>query len=126
MRFTKIIAPVLCVFTIACGGRKNEAMNGQPAPSESVVVSVENNNWQEVVVYAERAGNRTRLGTVLTGKKTAFTLPGDYVFTSEFRIMVDPIGGTRQYVSQRLLVNRGDVVEVRVENSLPQSVTIVR
>ena len=126
MRFTKTIAAVLCAFAIACGGRNNEAMNGQPAPSDGVLVSVENNNWQEVAVYAERAGSRTRLGTVQTGKKTAFMLPADYVFTSDFRIMVDPIGGTRQYVSQKLLVNRGDVVDVRVENSLPQSVTIVR
>ena len=125
MTFRKTIAAVICALSIACGGRDNEAMNGQPAPSDEVLVSVENNNWQEVVVYAERDGTRTRLGTVLTGKKMAFTLPADYVFTSDFRIMVDPIGGTRRYMSQRLLVNRGDVVEVRVENSLPQSVTIV-
>jgi hypothetical protein len=124
-RLPQAIVALLCGLVFACG-RNNERIPGQPAASDEVVVNVENNHWQEVNVYAERNGSRTRLGTVVTGKAASFVLPRDYHLSSDLRIRVDPIGEPREYLSPRILVSPGAVVQVKVENALNQTVVTVR
>jgi hypothetical protein len=124
-RQQKAMLSLLCGLALACG-RNNDRIPGQPAASDEVVVNVENNHWQEVNIYAERNGSRTRLGTVITGKAASFVLPRDYQLSSDLRIRVDPIGEPREYVSPAILVNPGAVVQVRISNALNQTVVTVR
>ncbi len=82
-------------------------------------VRVVNDNWHDITVYALRAGYRRRLGTVTSFTSRVFTLPQAFLIPSDdLRLIADPIGRRGAYVSEPLLVNRGDVVEWRLRNNL--------
>ena len=95
----------------------------QTAAEESemprTTVRVINDNWNDITVYAFRAGYRRLLGTVTSFTSRVFTLPPTFLIPSdELRLIADPIGRRGAYVSEALVVNAGDVVEWTVRNNI--------
>lgn len=90
------------------------------------VVQVENDNWLDVHVYVVRDGEPYSLGFVTGPGHAEFTLPWmATVPGGRVQILVLPIGGTEDYLSDPLTVNPGDVLDLNVENALPlSSVTV--
>ena len=110
-----------------CGhGTAERTVNGMPAPTDAVTVSVQNNNWQDVDVYALRNGQRIRLGNVTATRTGVFALPKAVALSPDLRIQIHPLAATRDFVSQKLVVNPGDIVEVTVLNALTQSTVVIR
>lgn len=122
----KAAAWILCAFALGCAGQDGTATAGQPAADAAVAVSVQNDNWQDITVYALVSGTQHRLGTVSTSQVSEFVLPRSLAFASDLRIMLDPIGRAGRFVSGRLAVNPGDVIEIRVANTLSMSSVTVR
>src|SRR5262245_34662950 len=123
MKYLKgaLVAGVACAFAFGCGHAANtRVINGMPAPSDAVVVSVQNNNWQDVDVYAVAGGQRVRLGNVTTAHTSNFLLPGGMSLSPDLRIQLHPIAANRDFVSSRIIANPGDVIEVMVMNALGQ------
>lgn len=86
---------------------------------------VENNQWFDVHLYLVRLGVRTSLGFLTALGKGEFELP--FAATTpgaDVRILVHPIGGGRSYVTPTVIVNRGDVWKLVVENN-PAMSTVV-
>ncbi len=82
-------------------------------------VRVINDNWNDITVYAVRAGYHRRLGTVTSFTSRVLTLPPTLLTPSdELRLIADPIGRRGAYVSEPLLVSAGDVVEWRLLNNI--------
>src|SRR5262245_41560592 len=110
-----------------CGhGNAARTVDGMPAATDAVTVSVQNNNWQDVDVYALRNGQRVRLGNVTATRTGVFVLPPSVSVAPDLRIQIHPLAANRDFVSQKLIVNPGDVVEVVVVNALPQSTVVIR
>ena len=115
------------VVLLNCGhGAAERTVDGVPAPNDAVTVSVQNNNWQDVDVYAVRAGQRFRLGSVTAARSGVFVLPRGVALAPDLRIQVHPLAATRDYISSKLSVNPGDIVEIVVNNSLQHTTVIVR
>jgi hypothetical protein len=127
-RFNRLLlTAVSSVVLLNCGhGTAERTIDGMPAPNDAVTVSVQNNNWQDVDVYAVRSGQRIRLGNVTAARSGVFTLPRAVALAPDLRIQVHPLAAPRDYVSSKLSVNPGDIVEVVVGNSLPHTTVIVR
>jgi len=112
---------VLAAFAApACaGGGLGVGEEGVPAPARQVYVEVENYNWADVVVYAVRQGTRMRLGMVTSMGRERFALPaGVLAAGADLHLIADPIGGDAPYVFPPVMVQRGQRVELRLENNL--------
>ena len=121
-----LTAFVAAVF-VNCGhGNADRMVNGMPASTDAVTVAVQNSNWQDVDVYALRNGQRIRLGNVTATRTGVFTLDRSLALSPDLRILIHPLAAPRDFVSQRLVVSPGDVVEVTVMNALNQSSVVIR
>ncbi len=110
---------------VACAGRgqlneEDEAI-AAALESDSVYVTVKNQYRLDVNVYALFSGGRQFLGVVTSFNSRDFSVRGTLAEATRFRIAADPIGSNRKYVTEEILVRRGDVVEVTVLDPLAQS-----
>lgn len=97
------------------------------ASAEPTTLIVENNNWSDINVYVLRSGSRIRLGTVTSITKRRFTLPaGLSTASGDLRLIADPIGSTRVYMSPPIQFSEGDAIIWRIENYLPMSSYMTR
>jgi len=114
------ITMLLTLFAVACATGRKEVAEVEPGP---VVVTVQNDNWNHIVVYALTGGGaRVRLGDVGTGRSADLTMPpGVDPTTTEFRLLVDPIGSAAVYRTPRLPVTPGATIHLRVRNALGTS-----
>jgi len=99
----------------------------QPAPgaaqnAKDVQVVATNNAFLDMHVYAVQAGALRSLGMVTGLSKATFKVSGDLTdFDRGFRILVDPIGGMGSYLTDSILVNPGDEIDLTIENNLDLS-----
>ena len=113
------VAALVAVPTAAAQTASEEKSETPAAVSERTTVRVISDNWQDITVYALRAGYRIRLGTVGSFTSRVFTLPPAFLIQSDqLRLIADPIGRRDVYVSGPFFVNVGDVVEWRLLNNL--------
>jgi len=91
------------------------------AEAEGALVEVHNAHWQDINIYAVRAGTRFRLGTVLSNTTETFTVPPAMLMPGDFRLLADPIGSSRTYLTDPLIVQPGQVIEFNVQNQLSMS-----
>ena len=115
--------PLSCVlFIVACGGRgaMRVAQGGDPAFREDVSVRVINDNYYSARIRAVYdGGNRYIIGTV-ESHRTA----DDFVIPWQPKMLwfeIDLIVGPGLYLSDRVHVEPGDLVELRLPPDLEQS-----
>ena len=105
------LALVLLTISLpACSGTGQQP--GQaPGPEAEARVRVENRNYLDHNVYVIRGSQRIRLGTV-TGNSTAtFRIPPSMIHgASPLRFQADPIGASREPISNEISVLPGDTV----------------
>ena len=103
------------------------------APTESAVAErkphaelvVQNNNWLDAHVYLMRGSMRTSLGFITALGKREFELPSWATLPgNDVQILVHLIGGV-SYLTPAVNVDRGDVVELVVQNNLALSSAVV-
>jgi hypothetical protein len=122
-RFATRFLLVLVVLSAACLGGRGRNRGG----SGPVVISVRNNNWADVVVYAVSGSQTLRIGDVTTGRTTRFNAPsGVDPTTRDFRIRIDPIGPRGSFLTPLINVGPGQTVFLVVENDLGMTNFTVR
>ena len=99
----------------ACASRRGTApvqwTNGPSVPT----VTVQNDNWLDVVVYVVRGTSRFRVGTVRSTSTETFRLTAEGSGgTSPLQIMADPIGANRGYMTEPVVIGPGQRLELRV------------
>jgi hypothetical protein len=83
--------------------------------NQPTIVEVDNQGFQDMDVYAVRAGQRWRLGLATGSSKTKLTIPRTMVNgLTPLRFIADPIGGRRASVSQEITVAPGDTVVMTI------------
>lgn len=109
---------------VACGSAFHQEDENavQPAADRGTTVRVENNNWSDMRIYIVRSGIRTRLGYVSSMTEASLDVSDTMVGgAGEVRLMAAPIGSLQRFYSDPLHVSPGQVVEWRLENTLPLS-----
>jgi hypothetical protein len=93
---------------------------GPPAdPTQPVTLEIENNNWQDVVIYALVDGTRTRLGSVGAANRTKLEIPlGAMRLPGNMTLLLDPLGSRATYRAGPMSVSFGNLVRLKVENEL--------
>jgi hypothetical protein len=95
--------------------------------SSLVRLDVENNNFLDVTVYASGGGLALRLGDVPGKSSKAFTIdPQKVSMASGLRLRVDPLGSTRNYLSQIVFPDRAATVLLVVGAELQVSYVTIR
>lgn len=108
-----------CASAGGAGGRTTVlGDDGAADRDRPAYVVVENSHWQDVVVYADHLGSRTRLGMVSSMDTERLRLPARLRNGPDLRLVLDPIGGGAPWVSPRVRVQGGEAVRVDVQNQL--------
>ena len=103
----------------------NEEMVAQ-AEDRAVTLTVVNDNWQDMKIYALRLGARFRLGTVTSFTSERFELPTHLQADIDaLQLLAVPIGGSLSVVSPTVYPSGGDEVVWGIQNNLALSGTIV-
>lgn len=104
--------------TGACAANQKASRKTAPAP-ESMPVEITNNNFADVVIYAEHLGARYRLGTVTGMSQRVLEVPRSVNATSDgISLVADPIGSSETYQTQNIVTGPGDAIVLVVESNL--------
>lgn len=120
-----IIAAATALTLNACAG--GTGMDGATGPrpkteARAVMVQVQNNNWSDMVVYLVQGTQRVRLGMVTSMSTQSFPVARSAISsTGQVRLMADPIGSSRGYLSDPLNVRPGQRVALDVGHNLATS-----
>ncbi|HEX3232996.1 MAG TPA: hypothetical protein VHR41_02280 [Gemmatimonadales bacterium] len=89
----------------------------QPAPDRNAgaTVEVENQDFADMTIYVLPKGTRVRLGLAGGHSTTRLPIPA-YVLQPglQLRFLADPIGGSREPVSEEISVEPGETVELTI------------
>jgi hypothetical protein len=106
-------AALLLLAAPACRTKGAEAGAKPTAERARTTVRVENRSFLDHNVFVLRGGQRIRLGTVTGNSSQTFTIPSNLIFgISSLQFLVDPIGGSRQPISNEIRVSEGDEVQL--------------
>ena len=97
-----------------------ESDDGAPSPARgSATLQVENRRFSDMTVYVLEGAQRQRLGVARGLATTSFTIPDRLVRggVAPLRFFCDPIGGEGLPVSEEILVEPGDEVELIIPSS---------
>ncbi len=118
-----LLAPVLLLVGVACAGNRGGIEVVHPESSmvrDSVTISVFNDHWYDARVYAVYGdAMRYPLG-VIGNKRDAgpFTIPWQ---VQPLAMEIDFVIESGRYVSDEILVDPGDLVELRIPPNIAAS-----
>ncbi len=125
-----LVASTALVFSPGCADRHAPDWSAVPAAEDrGIGLQVTSSHFLDVVVYAGRDGSWHRLGTVTGVGSERFDVPEWLAAPpGRFRLRVHAIGAPDRadYVTETILVNPGDVIELAVAGVLPMSTWHVR
>jgi len=131
-----VAAPLIALVTLACP--RAAPRTGADAQSDSataaeetkapVMVSVENRNHLDVIVYAVQEGRgRERLGLVTSGAVGRFNLPRRTVVRGgDLYLIAHPVGTTENYTSDRVNPQPGQRVIWTLQQGMERSSIVVQ
>ena len=105
------LLPLLALLACSAGG----SGDGAPAPERGpATLRVENRDFLDMTVYVVDGGVRQRLGVARGNSTTTLTIPERLIRggASPLRFLCDPIGGQGLPVSEEIMVEPGDTVEL--------------
>jgi hypothetical protein len=106
---TGVVLLAAVAFAAACSGNKKEDEAAEPVPPTRL--KVENQAYLDMTIYVYRNSQRIRLGVANGSSTTRLLIPSNLLFGSTaLRFQADPIGASRQPVSQEITVQPGDEV----------------
>ncbi len=104
-----MLTAMVCCMATACSRNSKEDPAAEPVPD--TFLKVDNQQFLDMNVYVIRSSQRIRLGMATGNSTTRMRIPSNLLFgPTPLRFQADPIGGTRQPVSQEINVSAGDEV----------------
>ncbi len=117
-----LLGPLLAACASGGGGASGDPeLDALTHVPDTVFVVVKNRYRLDVNIYAVYMSTRRFLGIVTTNGTSEFAVRGNVAVGNNFRVLADPIGSSGSYVTDEILVRRGDVVQVTVQDPLAQS-----
>lgn len=105
------LLPLLLLLACSTAGSDTDA----PAPDRGpATLQVDNRNFLDMTVYVVDGVQRQRLGVARGNSTTSLTIPERLIRggAAPLRFLCDPIGGQGLPVSEEILVEPGDIVEL--------------
>lgn len=121
---------VLAVLTVlgatACASAGGQVGTAGPSPDRApqqqpVLLTVTNQNFADVDVYAYVGDTPERLTMVRSMNTVRLALPVDAIVDGNVQLMVDPIGGLSNFTTDPIVVNPGETIRLTVAPALPMS-----
>ena len=91
------------------------------APSQDVYLSVDNQNWLDVSIYALRGTSRTRIGQVTGNGSAQLRIPSTAIVAGQVRLMADAIGSNERFVTDVISVDPDQRVQLLVAPTMRMS-----
>ena len=95
-------------------------------PEPGVSLTVTNNNWLDVNVYAIRGSTRVRIGHVTGNGIAQLRIPRHLVVAGQVRLMADPIGSNDRYISEPISLDPDQRLQLNVAPAMSMSSYAVR
>ncbi|HEX6576175.1 MAG TPA: hypothetical protein VF042_14505 [Gemmatimonadaceae bacterium] len=96
----------------ACASSGTNAAAGQRSPA---VIVVDNEGLLDMTIYVLRGSQRVRIGTATGLSRTRMTIPVSLTNgVTSLRFVADPIGGTRNSVSEEITISEGEELGLRI------------
>lgn len=115
--------PLLAVslaLILGCNGKRHDV--GAAPIAKNIALRVTNHNFLDVVIYAICEGQRTRIGVAGGSSYTLMDLPRRLLGPGqEMRLVGDAIGSEDQAVTEMIMVQPGQFIELRLESNLVRS-----
>lgn len=112
MRKTIALLLAVSLVTTACASRSTAGSLDKPLPT---TVVVDNQGVLDMTIYVMRGAQRVRLGIAGGLTKTRLTIPQGVVYgAATLRFVADPIGGSRNPVSEEITISEGDEIGLRI------------
>jgi hypothetical protein len=110
-----LVGPLLLSFLLAACSHGRGSPDVAPKTSAAATVEVQNQGFADMTIYVLSHGVRVRLGLAGGYSTSRFPIPA-YVLEGDrlVRFLADPIGGTREPVSEEIAVNPGDTVGLTI------------
>jgi len=106
----------IAILSLSCAGSETGSRN----PSEQVIV--QNDNWQDVVVFVVTAsGTSQRLGDVKGVNLGVLRVPAGIAEGSLVRILVEPIGSDDYFMTDQIVVSGTQAIFLRISPYLSSS-----
>jgi hypothetical protein len=87
----------------ACASGANRGVSSRPDLTP-ISLTVTNQNWLDVDIFAVRGSSRYRLGAVGGNSSATLRIPPGAIVRGEVQLMADPIGSNEIYVSDVISV----------------------
>ena len=117
-----LAAMVLVAGACSTGGMSHATSSDEPLPpagDDRPTVLVQNSNWSDMVVYAERDGFRRRLGMVTSMNSDRFRLPrGMDIGAGGVQLIAEPIAASGRFNTGPINIGPGQAIQLRIENQL--------
>lgn len=118
-----VVALALAGCATASGKHGEGDRSAREAP---VTLFVRNYNWSTVHVYVMGGGQTVSLGLLTSMDTATYVIPSSLLASEQsVRLIADPIGSVRAYISEPVFVATGDRIEWTINNVLAQSVISV-
>jgi hypothetical protein len=107
------LIPLLLLLACSTGASDD----GAPAPERGpATLQVDNRNFLDMTVYVVNGAQRQRLGVARGTATTSLTIPERLMRgrATPLRLLADPIGGQGLPVTEEIVVEPGDTVELIV------------
>ena len=110
---------------VSCTSAANSHAGSAPEPS-FIRLTVTNQNWLDVTVYAVRGGSRYRIGNAGGNSSASLRIPANLVVSGAVQLLVDPIGSQEAYTTGAIMVSADESVQLNVAPRIPMSSYAVR
>jgi len=114
----------LVALLLGCAAKsEDEDQDVEPSRYDAeTALEVENHGWSDIVIYLVRGTAVDRLGMVGSLNTKTFVFPFRRLGTgNDVRLRADPIGDSRAFTSENLLVQPGQWIKWTLESDLTRS-----
>jgi hypothetical protein len=128
-RVTRALMLLAAVAGLSVGCARHE-VDDEPEPGVDryapIPLTVENNNWLDIVIFVYHDGELSRVGTVTAASSSNFFLPSWMLGESRnIRLLGDPIGSDASARTETIHIQPGQFIEWRLESQLARSTVAV-
>ena len=121
-RLPRLVLGAIVAAASLPGCSRNESPEFVAAPAEAIPLQITNHHYLDITIYAIHDGQRTRLGVAGGSAHTKLVLsPRLLGVGREMQLVGDAIGSQERAVTDMIIVQPGQFIELLLESSLARS-----